>query len=68
MYKFSFNNESVMFANQEKKSYTPVWKLNFVYYNVCGEQSGKSTCMVAVQYKNNSVVCGKMLAGKIPPS
>src|SRR6218665_631753 len=63
----SFNNESVMFVNREKKSYTPVWKLNFVYYNLCDEQSSKSTCMVAVQYKNNSVVCafvGRCLPGK----
>ena len=59
-----------MFATREKKSYrpTPVWKLNFVYYNLFDEQSSKSTCMVAVRYKNNSVVCGKTLAGKIPPS
>src|SRR6218665_954542 len=49
----SFNNESVMFVNREKKSYTPVWKSNFVYYNLCDEQSSKSTSMVAVQYKNN---------------
>src|SRR6218665_3207659 len=65
-----FNKESVMFVNREKKSYrpTPVWKSNFVYYNLCDEQSSKSTFMVVVQYKNNSVVCGKMLAGKIPPS
>src|SRR6218665_2440269 len=49
-YKFSFNNEAVMFATREKKSYSPVWKFNFV--NLCDEQSSKSTCMVAVQYKN----------------
>src|SRR6218665_2597248 len=23
-----------MFANREKESYTPVWKLNFVYYKI----------------------------------
>jgi len=55
-----------MFATREKKSYSSVWKFNFV--NLCDEQSSKSTCMVAVQYKNNSVVCGKILAGRIPPS
>src|SRR6218665_2304146 len=60
----SFNNVSVMFVNREKKSYSPVWKSNFVYYNLCDEQSSKTTCMVAAQYKNNSVVCGKMFFWK----
>src|SRR6218665_264415 len=62
----SFNNVSVMFVNREKKSYrpTPVWKSNFVCYNLCDEHSSKSTCMVVVQYKNNSVVCGRCLPGK----
>src|SRR6218665_4028119 len=60
----SFNNESVMFVNREKKSYTPVWKSNFVYYNSCDEQSSKSTCVVAVQYKITVLFVGRCLPGK----
>ena len=39
----------------------PYYNLQMYVMNI--EQSSKSTCMVAMQYTNNSVVCGKM-----PPS
>src|SRR6218665_238731 len=60
----SFNNESVMFVNREKKSYTPVWKSNFVYYNLCDEKSSKFTCMVAVQYKITVLFVGRCFPRK----
>jgi len=39
-----------------------------MYYNYMINNLVNPLCMVVMQDKNDSVVCGRMLAGKIPAS